>query len=138
MAPSDGATTDPATPSPHASNRQGHKNKNFPIRSSYFRGAKYVHSSNSLVAQTRDGSAMARGPQQSSKAGAGLAFDRSLLIATGSLDKVRERERARARVRERESERARGRQSRQGVATLASALPPAQPPTVPSPCRSAR
>ena len=71
--------------------RQGHKNKNFPIRSSYFRGAKYAHSSNSLVAQTRDGSATARLPQQSSKtskAGAGLAFDTSLLIATGSLDKV--------------------------------------------------
>jgi len=56
---------------------QGHKNKNFPIRSSYFRGSKYV--CNSLGRP---------GQPSSSSANFAPSFDRSLIIATGSIDKV--------------------------------------------------
>ena len=56
---------------------QGHKNKNFPIRSTLFKGAKYVHSQVAHDAQ-----------QPSRTPGSALSFDRSLLVATGSLDKV--------------------------------------------------
>ena len=49
---------------------QGHKNKNFPIRSTYFRGAKFVNKT-----------------QVKGERG-GMWFDRSLLIATGSVDKA--------------------------------------------------
>jgi hypothetical protein len=58
---------------------QGHKNKNFPIRSSYFRGAKFVQNQAAHVHNA---------PNLSAPANAPTSFDRSLVIATGSVDKV--------------------------------------------------
>ncbi|KAJ1480893.1 WD40-repeat-containing domain protein, partial [Baffinella frigidus] len=73
----------------------GHKNKNLPIRSSIFRGAKYsarmaaAEGQRSLgrdAARNRGSGAEQQGDENSYMADSGPKIDRSLLLATGSAD----------------------------------------------------
>ncbi|EKX45288.1 hypothetical protein GUITHDRAFT_108930 [Guillardia theta CCMP2712] len=57
---------------------QGHKNKNFPIRSSFFRGKLYNYANVSICTSTQ---------QLASSTSRSTTLDKSLLVATGSVDK---------------------------------------------------